>query len=303
MILKYIYNYSDFLNEKNNINEGLLGKLFNFLKDKTMEYAKKVKASKNIDPLFDEAKETVDGFFKDKTLVQDYVKSKKKSQIQGQGQEEIQGQKEIQGQENLQTEDIDYLPGKSKTEKDNSYQTKLDKAITDVINNLKKKVEIHTKDSKGKEIYTAKMYAQLKFADLEDNRIKNMMELSKKEHLDTEELEKLTKEVAAKSKKLAKEMDNKLKEAEESKTTEYEVGQILNYKNSKGEEYRVIVVQIEPELLTKRISVKDEMDEVQSKKLKKMDGIEPNRDRLKTIEDNYEEVQKNFQGKVKSAKK
>ncbi len=56
MKYKNLHTYNEFLNEKNMINEGLFGKLFKWLSGKIQEYAKKVEASKKIDPIIEESK-------------------------------------------------------------------------------------------------------------------------------------------------------------------------------------------------------------------------------------------------------
>lgn len=61
-------------NENHTLNENLFKKLFNYALKKAKMYAKKVEASKNLDPIFKEAEEKITGLFNDKTLVDGFRK-------------------------------------------------------------------------------------------------------------------------------------------------------------------------------------------------------------------------------------
>jgi len=301
MEYKNLHSYQDFLNEKNELNEGLLGKAFNFLKGKLENYAKKIKASKKIDPIMDEAKSDIQGYFKDKQLIQDFINSKKDPQKDSQKDPQKDPQKEEGEEKKIQEKSDNSLIDKLVKKSDNP----LDEAINNKLKLVKKKIEPFIKDDKGKEIYTAKMYAQLKMIELEEEIIKGKIEIYKQENLDSNDLENQIKEKANDSKTVVKNLSKATDNDDEDNNDngedkpELEVGQIINYENEEGKEFRAVVTNLEP-LEVNRISKIDDKDNIQKEET---DDFKPIIKQIEIIGDKYKEkVKKKYNSFIDSLK-
>ena len=75
-------------NFSENINEGLLKKLFDFAKKKLVKYGEEIKAAKKMDPIFEEAKNDITKLFKDKKNIDAWKK------VNGEKIEEIKKEQE-----------------------------------------------------------------------------------------------------------------------------------------------------------------------------------------------------------------
>jgi len=293
MKYKNLHNYKEFLIEKVNynkeeiLNENLLGKAFKFLTNKLGNYAKKVKASKKIDPIIEEAKTNIDNYFKDTNLIDQLKKMKSSTQTVQEAQtQEVQ----TQTQEPQNTE-------KSKEEKNKENESNpLRKAINNTLELTKKKVMPYTKDDKGKEIYTAKIYASAKFVELEEIIIQKEIELYKQEKWDTTDLEQKAKEESEKIKRIGKKLDGAVQN-DGTSDKEFSVGDIVTYTNKNGKNVMLEITKTDGILKAIRISSNDDdKDADEQTPLEKDDlkkELKPNPEEInKDNEDNKDNEEK-----------
>jgi len=291
-----ICSYKEFLDEKNFINEGLLGKIFNFLKDKLVNYAKKIKASKKIDPLFEEARTNIESYFTDKKLVEeikkDYQTTKNTKNVNVATDE---AQTQTGEKPNIT---LDKYTG----ERENLNNI-LDNAINGTMKLLKKKVEPFIKDDKGKEIYTAKIYAQMKEAQLEEFIINKKIEFFKNvlgiEEAKVEETFKNDiNNIAKKTKDFSTEIEKLFKKSGDEKPEEIKKGKIFNYTRKDGEDQKIIIVNVEGNNISaKRISeIGNVVKPMNEEEFSTVEEFGTTKDKLRPIDagDNLEKARKLF---------
>jgi len=318
MEYKNIYNYKDFLNEKNNtLNEGLLGKAFKFLTNKLGDYSKKIKAAKKIDPIIEDAKKKIEGYFSDAHLIEELEKNKEKA-----GLKDAQGQRQTnQGQTNQNESKIfeaEQTDEQKKEEMDKAEKEKKDaleaqnnpimKAIKDTMDLVKKKIEPIIKDRDGNYIHAAKIYADAKLIQIEEMIIEKNIELFKHKNWDSKLLEGKAKEVAEKSKEVMKKLETTAQNGEhdQAQKGDYAVGDILNYTNKNGAQVRVEVVKNENgELEIVRISTdedgKEAKDQTPIDEIN--DAFKADIKKLQAIGDNYiEDVKKTYSDTISKVK-
>lgn len=230
LVLKNMKSYDEFLLEKS-----LLGKMFNFLGGKLKKYATKVKSAKKIDPIIDEAKSDIEGYFSNKKYIDDIKRKNNVSQSQN--------------------EAVD--------NKDEA-NSELDKAINGRIELAKKKVEVFTKDDKGKEIYQARMYAQLKFVELEETIIKKRVEFlvgvvgMDEKDANNKYNDKLT-EMKNKQAEVIKGLETALNKSQGENSElikDFKKGEIYNYVTTDGKKEKIVITSVNDrgEIQARRIS-------------------------------------------------
>jgi len=272
--LKNMKSYDEFLLEKS-----LLGKMFNFLGGKLKKYATKVKAAKKIDPIIDEARTDIEGYFSDKKYI-DEIKRKNEEQNEA-----------VDNKENANSE--------------------LDKAISGRIDLAKKKVEVFTKDDKGKEIYQARMYAQLKFVELEETIIKKRIEFlveivgMDEKDANNKYSDKLTK-MKNKQSEVIKGLENALnKSQDENKelNKDFKKGEIYNYVTKDGTKEKIVITSVNDrgEVQVRRISdINDDKKPAESVG----DEFNPLTKNISTIGEKYiEDYKKTFSDLIKDYQK
>jgi len=231
--MKNIYSYKEFLNEKNELNEGLLGKLFDFFKNKIGNYAKKVKASTKIDPIIEQAKKDIDQLFDDK--FKELLKKK------GEELKKQQGNTEKPAQEIKQESKI-YEAEDSTQVVEEKPKNPIDEAISKWLGMVKKKVDTITKDSP-----IAQGYAQLKMVELEELILKRKIDFYKEEMgIDNPKLfQKETENIAKKTKTFSEKLSNLFKKKEDEKPEEnkYNPGDTIKYTKKDGEENEAEVAE------------------------------------------------------------
>jgi hypothetical protein len=247
------------------MNEGLLGKMFGFLGKKLKAFSSKIKASKNIDPLFESAISDIEGFFNDKNMLLKFKESQS-SQSQSQGQDEDDKTKE--------TGNV------------------LDEAIGEKLSLLKKKVEKFTKDDEGKEIYQSKMYAQLKFVEIQELIIKKKIEYLKAENIGYEEFEEKTKKLQKQIKEDSQALEKFISKNKKSDTG-YKVGDIINYTTDDNIEVKIKITNTDNGISGERISSKDDKDELADEKGKEFQ-LNTKNNIVKIGEDYIEKVKEKF---------
>jgi len=291
-----ICSYKEFLDEKNFINEGLLGKIFNFLKDKLVNYAKKIKASKKIDPLFEEARTNIESYFTDKKLVEEI---KKDYQITKNTKNVNVATDEAQ----TQTGEKPNITLDKYTGERENLNNILDNAINGTMKLLKKKVEPFIKDDKGKEIYTAKIYAQMKEAQLEEFIINKKIEFFKNvlgiEEAKVEETFKNDiNNIAKKTKDFSTEIEKLFKKSGDEKPEEIKKGKIFNYTRKDGEDQKIIIVNVEGNNISaKRISeIGNVVKPMNEEEFSTVEEFGTTKDKLRPIDagDNLEKARKLF---------
>ena len=249
MEYKNLHSYKDFLNERKKfnteeLNEGLLGKLFNFLGKKLKHYYSKLKAAKVIDPIIEDAKNNLKSLYTDKKYIE--ARNKKieelKKNTDSENSKADESETKISQSENSEsTEQVgeskiyeantlpDYVANIENTES----KDPMIKIMDNFLKNLKEKVKstLITKDvgvKDGKLTSLTSAYLQLKIFEIEDKIIKDNMEFMKKKSELSEEqanqaFAEATKRNTEATNKLAEMMDKKLAEQNDDTTNNDDV--------------------------------------------------------------------------------
>jgi len=195
--MKNLYDYKEFLNEKNNqLNEGLFGflkKMFN----KVSGYAKQIKESGEIDKKFETAKKDLEALFNDQ--IDDIIKDKAAELIKVQeAVEDTTLQNPNKTQEPNKTQD----PNKTKEVPQKKTQEKEVNPIDEAINNFIENVKIQFKVYIESENKKVKFYALAKLSELNQFIIQKKIAVykSKKNLLSDEVISKLVESEAQKLK-------------------------------------------------------------------------------------------------------
>jgi len=303
MKLKNIKTYDDFLNEKNNnINESILGKMFKFLGGKLLDYAKKIKVAKKIDPIIASAKEDIESLFKQKNLVEDFKKSiNDKKNIDSENHSDDKDKEDNVIEESIVDNMEEHTKTKDTSTKDSKEaENELDKAINTKIKLTHKKIEPYIKNKKGEEIFTAKMYAQLKMVELEEDIIKkkidflvNGLKMSEKD-ANNEYSDKM-KKIQNKQKESMKKLDEELAKNEDH-NKELKKGDVYNYETKDGKKEKIVISDVNDrgEVTAKRISSNDDA-EAKTPAKEIGDDFNPLTNKITSIGKEYiEDVKKTF---------
>ena len=246
MKYKNLHTYNEFLNKKNMINEGLFGKLFKWLSGKIQEYAKKVEASKKIDPIIEESKKNMNVLFDEKFK----LLLKKDAEEKG---IKASATTPDATQTTTQTATQTDAPatGQQTNESNKTKQkTPIDEAIDSWLELTRKKLDPFIKDKEGKIIPINNMYAQAKLVELQELILKRKIEYYKEElkvdatkliATEQEELKKKSETIIAEIDKAINKKDGQ----EQSEKPTFEIDKEYNYTRDDKTTTTVTIKEIE----------------------------------------------------------
>ena len=259
-----ITKYNLFLERKNNkdqLNEGLFGKLFNWLG----KISKQIKGSVEIDKIFDKYKTNINQLFDKWIDASKQFKASKTNVQQG-----LENEKQIEtptvakpvteAKEIIQTQQVQ---GSDTQKMDADSIEKLNKLYTDKINDVTKQAvaqieEVGKSLNKKNPSRSLEKYITTKKYEFQDIVFRKKEEYYK-ETGNKETLLKVQKARAEIEKKLqasSKELQNILKEEGGDQKTEYKTGQKLKYTKKDGTENIAQVVQDQEDVQKNSIKLK-----------------------------------------------
>jgi len=244
--MKKLHTYKEFINEKNELNEGLLGKLFNFFKKKMSEYAKKVKASSKIDPIIEQAKKDIDQLFDDKfKVLLKQGAEKNDTTVNDENAAQNPNNQVDGGKEQAESGVENKIVGEAVEQKVQEKSTNpIDIAIDKWLGLVKQKLAPITKDSP-----LAQSYANLKLIELEEMILKKQVDYYKEEmgvkppkNLE-EKAKKLANNTKIQAKKVDEEYEKKKQETQKDNPQEFNTGDTIKYTKKDGEENEAEVAE------------------------------------------------------------
>ena len=266
MKYKNLHTYNEFLNKKNMINEGLFGKLFKWLSGKIQEYAKKVEASKKIDPIIEESKKNMNVSFDEKfklLLKKDAEEKGIKASATTPDATQTTTQTATQTDAPATTPDATQTTTQTATQTDapatgqqtnesnkTKQKTPIDEAIDSWLELTRKKLDPFIKDKEGKIIPINNMYAQAKLVELQELILKRKIEYYKEElkvdatkliATEQEELKKKSETIIAEIDKAINKKDGQ----EQSEKPTFEIDKEYNYTRDDKTTTTVTIKEIE----------------------------------------------------------
>jgi len=243
MEYKNLYSYKDFLNEKNIINEGLLGKLFGFLGKQLKHFASKILAAKVIDPIVDKYKEKLPDLFKKSEIVA-LLKSQTEKFKKGTSDVKEETQAVQKETEKLQTESLnekleDTIKKNATEQQEAEKNNPIMKHVNELLDKMKEEIKaalvvknIGVTDDKKDITLLTKSYIQLRAVEIQDEIIKKSMEwVVSNAEMDKNAAEEMFKTQTEKLAKATKELSAGLETELDKKgdTIEYKEGDEVTY--------------------------------------------------------------------------